>query len=136
MLEQWEADRLLSMPKIYTHTATVNLAVGVDDEYELESADGTEFFILDVRRPKRNTGNMRFMLRYQRTLVLARLCNSKMHTNPDEAIVGFPHLHRFREDFGVTFAKQVGPFADAAASLSFFCQQLNIDEPVIQGGLT
>lgn len=108
----------------------------MDHEYELESADGTELFILDVRRPKRNAGNMRFMLRYQRAVVLARLCNSKTHTNPDDEIIGFPHLHRYREDFGVTFAKQVGPFADAGASLSFFCQQVNIAEPVIQGGLT
>jgi hypothetical protein len=136
MLEQWDADRLLSLPKIYSHTATVDLAAGVDEEYQLESDDGTEFFLLDVWRSRRNPRSGKFQLRYQRDTVLSRLCFAKLHTNPDGVAVGAPHLHRYREGFGDTYARQLDEFDDIEATLRFFCRQFHIADPMTQGGLS
>lgn len=136
MLEQWKADRLLSVPKIYTYSATVSLAPGVHQDYQLESNDGSEFFLLDIRRSKRNPNNARFQLRYQRDTVLSRLCMAVSHRNPDGEVIGYPHFHRFHEDHGDRHAIELGPFADAESGLLFFCQQLHIVEPIIQGGLS
>jgi hypothetical protein len=136
MLEQWEADRLLRMPKIYSHTATVDLAAGVDEDYQLESDDGTEFFLLDVRRSPRNPRGGRFQLRYQRDIVLSRLCFAVTHGNPDGEVIGFPHFHRYREGFGDRYATELEAFDDIESMLRFFCKQLHIAEPVIQGGLS
>jgi hypothetical protein len=136
MLEQWEADKLLRMPKIYSHAATVDLAAGVDVDYQLESDDGTEFFLLDVRRGARNPKAGRFQLRYQRDIVLSRLCFAVPHTNPDGETMGAPHFHRYREDFGAQYATQLDEFEDIEAILRFFCKQLHIAEPITQGGLS
>ncbi|GAA3461442.1 hypothetical protein J2S66_004857 [Saccharothrix longispora] len=60
MLEQWEADHLLRMPKTYSGSLTVDLEQGADDDYQLESDDGTRYFVLDVRRSRRNPRKARF----------------------------------------------------------------------------
>lgn len=45
MLEQWKANLLLAVPKIYTVTNMIDLAPGADYDYQLESNDGYEVFI-------------------------------------------------------------------------------------------
>jgi hypothetical protein len=136
MLEQWEADHLLHTPKVYSNSLSVDLSPGVDDDYPLESEDGTEFFLLDVWRPRRNLRKARFQLRYRRGIVLARLCTSVTHLNPDDQHVGAPHLHLYREGCEDKWATRVGPHEDLSASLGFFCKQINLPVPVLQGGLT
>ena len=136
MLEQWQADALLNVPKIYTYSATVNLAPGVHQDYQLESDDGREFFLLDIRRSRRNPNYARFQLRYQRDTVLSRLCMTVTHRNPDGEVLGYPHMHRFIEDHGDHWATQLDPLDDVESGLLFFCRQLHIADPTIQGGLS
>ena len=135
MLEQWRSDYLLGMPKVYAETAIVDLRPGVDTFYMLESNDETEVFFLDVYRGRLNSMKAKFQLRYQRSIVLARLCTSASHANPGEdELLGSPHFHRYREGFHARFAELVDPFADVPAALNFFCDRVNIPHPDTKGG--
>jgi|SRR5215470_3091734 len=129
MLAQWEADKLLQLPKVYTVTTTVTLAGGVDDDYPIESADGAEHFLLDVSRSRRNANKARFQLRFRREVVLARMCTAKPHTNPDGQQLGAPHFHVYREGYEARWAEQLPPFANVAAALLVFCDRINLPYP-------
>lgn len=136
MLEQWDADRLIAMRKIYTRTLTVNLSMGVSEDYSIESDDESEHFLLDVYRSRRNPKKARFQLRYRKDIVLARLCTSVHHTNPDGELLSYPHLHSYRESYGDKWASLVDiPENDPAGALKFFCHRINLPEPYTQGGL-
>jgi hypothetical protein len=135
MLEQWEADHLLGVPKIYSHSTVVDLSRGTSHDYQVEDADGTEFFLLDVWRPSRSRHVVRVQLRYRRSIELARLCTGRGHTNPDGELLSAPHMHRYREGYEVKWAVQLEPFPDVAEALLFFCREVNLALPDIQGGL-
>lgn len=135
MLEQWDADRLLFVRKVYSSNLIVDLGQGVNEDYTVESDDGTEHFLLDVYRARRNPLKARFQLRYRRDVVLARLCTVTKHTNPDGAAIGYPHLHRYREGYGDTWATDVPlPDNEVATALKYFCHSINLPEPRTQGG--
>lgn len=136
MLEQWEADHLLGMSKIYSDTETVDLSPGTSIEYQLEDIDGIEYFLLDIRCSSRNIRKVCFQLRTRRTVVLARLCTGVPHTNPDGQKVQVPHLHRYREGYEDKWAIQVDSFDDRVGALEFFCNKINLPMPDIQGGLS
>ncbi|GAA1980812.1 DUF6978 family protein [Amycolatopsis minnesotensis] len=136
MLEQWHADQLLRARKVYSRSLRVDLEQGADHDYAVESDDGNDHFLLDVRRSLRNPLKARFQLRYRRDIVLARLCTSVPHGNPDGTVIGFPHLHKYREGDLDKWAETVDNFADPAEALNFFCREINLPEPELQGGLT
>jgi len=136
MLEQWEAKQLIHLPKVYSHSLSVSLRQGADEDYAVESDDGTEHFILDVLASRRNRRKARFQLRYRRSIVLVRLCTAVTHGNPDGIVLGFPHLHTYREPDHDKWAKQVDPFNNLEEALGYFCQQINLPLPEIQGGLS
>ncbi|WP_433243442.1 DUF6978 family protein [Actinomadura nitritigenes] len=135
MLEQWEADRLLTLRKVYSRTATIDLSLGADADYPLESDDGREFFILDIWRGRRNKRKVRFQLRYERSLILARLCTSVPHHNPDGEAVGMPHLHKYREGYEDKYAEKLDEFNDPTEALILFCKAINLPAPDVQGGV-
>jgi hypothetical protein len=135
MLEQWEADSLLRASKVYSHSLVVDLSPGADNDYQVESDDSNEFFLLDVRGPGRNPAKARFQLRYRRSIVLARMCIIAPHTNPDGARVDPPHFHLYRENYDVKYAVNVGPYESLDAALGDFCERINLPAPTIQGGL-
>jgi hypothetical protein len=136
VLEQWEADRLLAADKIYTHSTTLVLTPGASDEYQVEDADGHEFFLLDVWCSRHNAQKGRFQLRYRRSVVLARLCTAVPHTNPDGGELRWPHFHRYREDYEDKWAEQVGPSVDLPEAMEYFCNRINLARPDIQGGIS
>lgn len=136
MLEQWEGDRLLVIPKVYSRSMVIDLSMGAAGDYPLESDDATELFVLDIWRSPRNKRKARFQLRYQRDIILARLCTSVPHGNPDGESIGFPHLHTYREGYEDRYAKQLEPFADHCDALHFFCKKINLPTPDIQGGIS
>jgi hypothetical protein len=72
MLEQWHADQLLRVPKVYSVSLTVVLTPGGQDDYPVESDDGGHHFLLDVMSSRRNRRKARFQLRYRRDIVPAR----------------------------------------------------------------
>ncbi len=136
MLEQGQADYLLSMPKVYAETTTIDLSPGTDNFCILESNDESETFFLDIYRGRLNQMKVKLQLRYRRDIVLARLCTSAPHTNPDGTSPASPHLHRYREGFAVRFAESVGPFSDIPTVLNFFCDRVNLPQPDIRGGVS
>lgn len=87
----------------------INVTPGVSDFYLLESDDGTESFQLDVHCGRRNRTKASFQLRYEREIILARLC---------------------------TYARELEPLPNLQSALKFFCQQVNLPEPQIQGGIS
>jgi len=129
MLAQWEADKLLQLPKVYTVTTTVALTVGVDDDYPVESTDGVDHFLLDISRSRRNPNKARFQLRFRKEVVLARMCTAKPHSNPDGQEVGAPHFHVYREGYGARWAEQLPSFANVATALFAFCDRINLPHP-------
>jgi uncharacterized protein DUF6978 len=96
MIEQWEADSLLRARKVYSRDLIVDLGRRADADYPVETADGLEHFLLDVRGPGRNPQKARFQLRYRRSIVLARMCLIVPHRNPDGNRIGshVPHFWR------------------------------------------
>lgn len=136
MLEQWEADRLLTLRKVYSRTTTIDLSLGVDTDYAIESGDGREFFTLDIWRGRRNKHKARFQLRYDKSIILARLCTSMPHRNPDGEAIGMPHLHKYREGYEDKYAEAIDTFIDPTAALISFCKVINLPTPDIQGGVT
>lgn len=114
----------------------INVTPGVSDFYLLESDDGTESFQLDVHCGRRNRTKASFQLRYEREIILARLCTSVPHTNPDGITLSAPHFHRYREGFGDKYARELEPLPNLQSALKFFCQQVNLPEPQIQGGIS
>ncbi|MEO7196026.1 MAG: hypothetical protein ABIZ05_14645 [Pseudonocardiaceae bacterium] len=112
----------------------IDLAPGADDYYPLESNDGYEAFIFDVRISRRNVNKARFQLRYQRSVVLARLCHSVPHTNPDGELVKSPHFHTYREGFDDKYAESTEGGHGVIDSLEVFCRRVNLPLPSFQGG--
>jgi uncharacterized protein DUF6978 len=135
MLEQWEADRLLHMPKVYVSSTVIDLAAGADADHPVESADGVEHFLLDIWRSKRNPAKARFQLRYRRSIVLARMCTATAHTNPDGERMSGAHIHTYREDYADRWAEQAGPYVNPAAALDDFCGRMTMYRPDIEGGV-
>jgi len=134
MLEQWEADQLLLARKVYSHDTVVDLGYGADNDYQVETDNGLEFFLLDVRGPSRNPSKARFQLRYRRNIVLARMCLAGRHTNPDGERFDGPHFHRYREGYGDKFADPIGCHASPGDALEEFCHRVNLPTPKTQGG--
>jgi hypothetical protein len=135
MLEQWEADRLLRARKVYTFSTTVDLRRGADNDYQVETDDGSESLLLDVRGPGRNPAKARFQLRHRRTLVLARLCLMARHTNPDGERLDGSHLHLYREGFDARYAENLSEFDSIIEALTCFCERVNLPVPDTQEGL-
>lgn len=135
MIEQWEADALLRARKVYSRDLIVDLGRGADEDYPVETADGHEFFLLDVCGPGRNPGKARFQLRYRRSIVLARMCLVAPHKNPDGIRIESPHYHTYREPYDDKFASEVGKFDCIDDALLDFCTRVNLPAPTIQGGL-
>ena len=73
--------------------------------WDLVSIDRSEKFIIDSYRGRIEIRNHSFNHRYRREITLARVClGDKPHTNPDGKVLTEPHLHYFKEGFGVRFA--------------------------------
>ncbi|MCD2193596.1 hypothetical protein LQ327_09405 [Actinomycetospora endophytica] len=137
MLEEWEAKRLLALPKAYVGPPTVDLRPGSDRDYPLESDDGTEFFLLDVWMSPRNPDKARFQFRHSpHGAVLSRLCTAVPHTNPDGEYCEPPHLHVFHEEVIDKWAVHRSDIFDISYALQVFCDIIHLPVPAIEGGLT
>jgi hypothetical protein len=113
----------------------IDLTPDTDCDYQLESNDGYEVFIFDARIPRRNVNKAWFQLRYQRSVVLARLCRSAPHTNPDGEFVESPHFHTYREGFDDKCVESLEGVHGAIDSPEAFYRRVNLPLPSFQGGL-
>ncbi len=141
-LSQAEADELIALHKVgrgrYDFVKTDKLRV------PLQSVDGRETFTLDLWRSGRIVLKRTHQLRGRRSIGLVRLdLAGPPHKNspPGEERVPCPHLHIYREGFGLQWAFPVDPadfrdLKDPVATLADFlgfCQV--VDPPDIQIGL-
>ena len=106
-LTQQEADALIAMDKHRTSDKLLNFPrPGERLAIELASADKREFFMLDVTRAQIKMTKATFQNRVRQAIVLMRLdIDGPPHRNPDGEEIPCPHLHVYREGFGVKWAR-------------------------------
>ena len=142
-LTQADADALFAMEKFRTDTEGRDYPYGGGRiSVPLLSIDRTERFVLDIYRSRIDLAKGTYQNRGRQVVVLARLdFGGRPHWNPDQASVGSPHLHRYREGYGDKWAFPVPStrFADvndAWQMLQDFIVYCNIiDPPIIRRGL-
>ena len=135
-LTQVEADHLLAMEKgrsdrkVHTYPD-----LGGKLTVPLRSTDGLEAFLLDLSRGRISLRREKLQTRARRTVVLARLdIGGRPHRNPDDSLIGSPHLHLYREGFGARWAFPVPEtefrnLSDPNGTLSDFLLYCNVVRP-------
>jgi hypothetical protein len=109
---QEEADRLLAMEKQRCDDEPCAYPSPGDDDLRipLQSADRREEFILDIHRSSFELLKGTYQNRARNTVLLARLdFGGRPHRNPDDVEVPCPHLHIFKEGYGLAFAYPLDP---------------------------
>lgn len=135
-LTQTEADRLLAMDKGRSDRKVHPYPdLGGKLTVPLVSTDGLETFLLDLSRGRISLRREKLQTRARRTVVLARLdIGGRPHRNPDDSLIGSPHLHLYREGFAARWAFPVpetefGNLYDPPATLDDFLRFCNVVEP-------
>ena len=135
-LTQAEADGLIAMEK-HRVDDKVWLPPGRGGKVTvpLASVDGRESFFLDLRRGRIDLGKNTYQNRARQVFVLARLdVGGAPHRNPDDEVIGCPHLHLYHEGYGDRWAFPVPPnrfsnVGDATQTLRDFMDYCNVTLP-------
>ncbi|MDO5845395.1 MAG: hypothetical protein Q4Q04_00580 [Methanocorpusculum sp.] len=103
---QAEADRLIGIEKVRaTDEIFVYPSAGKKLEIPLTSTDCRDEFILSVVPGKIEIITTRNQLRTKNNTVLLRLdTGTKPHKNPDGQVLQCPHMHVFKEGYGIRYA--------------------------------
>ncbi len=93
--------------------------------------DSKESYLLDIIPNRLISGKISTTLRVRKNVLLVRLdVAGPPHRNPDDTEVPCPHLHVYRQDYGLKWAYPLPPeFGDCsglADYLDSFCQHCNI----------
>ena len=110
MLTQPVANALMAMPKHLLETGEIQFpAAGDYLQLELRSDDEHETFLVDVnRRGKIKLTKCTYQERYAVVEILIRVdIDGPPHENPDGTVVQCPHIHEYREGFGVKWARSL-----------------------------
>jgi hypothetical protein len=131
MLTQAQADRLISIAKQAERTDPLNWAPDRNENEFLSAVEERELrFVLSL---KRNPFEIRLHLRTKdRDIGLVRVDNSRYHPNPDGTeIIDRPHLHRYREGFGLEWAEPIDWYdvSDPFGTLEKFLRVINARFP-------
>jgi Family of unknown function (DUF6978) len=118
-LTQAQANALLAIEKHRTDDVSrVFPAMGGSLMLQLASVDGAEEFLLDINRKGRiKLSKVTYHARTQQAVGLARLdLDGPPHRNPDGVELPCPHLHLYREGYGLRWAYPVpsGTFTQLA----------------------
>lgn len=140
MLEQQQADQLIAMRKRLVDAAPIRFPIaGSSVQLDAKSQDGRESFLFDVNRKGRiKLSKCTYQERYALVEILLRLdLDGPPHENPDGTEVPCPHLHVYREGFGVRWAYAIpADFTDTAdlvKTLLEFLRYCRVDDiPPIQ----
>ena len=132
-LTQTEADGLLALEKHRVDDRVWSPpGRGGKVSVPLASVDGRESFILDLRRGQINLSKNTYQNRARQVVVLARLdVGGAPHRNPDDEVIGCPHLHLYREGYDDRWAFPVPPgrfsnVSDAVQTLQDFMDYCNV----------
>jgi hypothetical protein len=135
-LTQGEADSLIAMEKHREDNEVLDFPnPGERLAVPLTSPDKRELFMLDVTRAHIKLTKATFQNRTRQAVVLLRLdIDGPPHRNPDGVEIPCPHLHIYREDYGVKWASQlpVDLYPDTLNFFSMFgafMKQCNITLP-------
>jgi hypothetical protein len=106
-MTQEEADAFIAMEKHRADdTAHAFPSPGERIAVPLVSPDKREQFILDVRRERISIKKATYQNRVRSTVILMRLdLDGPPHRNPDGEEIPCPHLHVYKEGFGVKWAE-------------------------------
>lgn len=105
-LIQSKADEWIDLAKEVARKDAFTWALGTQQE-ELVIAVGNEElkFLLTL---KRNPYEIKSQLRTRdRHIPLMRMDNAVQHINPDGTVVRGPHVHRYREGWGLAWAESI-----------------------------
>lgn len=109
-LTQEDADHLIAMEK---HRADEEQRgfpqAGESVSAPLVSADGREEFVMDLYRGRIDLGKVTYQTRARKVEPLVRLDLGNDHRNPDGEEVPGPHIHVYREGYGLRWAHAVDP---------------------------
>jgi hypothetical protein len=135
-LLQHEADYLLALEKERVNDDLMAFpAPGDKIAVDLRSVDHKEAFILDIERSRIVLNKAKFQTRAHLMHPIARIdLVGPPHRNPDGQEVICPHLHIYREGYGLRWAFPIDPNVfptpdDLYATLFDFMQYCNIVEP-------
>jgi hypothetical protein len=141
-LTQDEADKLIAMEKrAIDEKEWLFPAPGERVAIPLTSFDKRESFTLDVTRAQIRLTKATYQNRARAAIILVRLdVDGPPHRNPDGEEIPCPHLHIYREGYGLKWASPAPARYTNVLDLFFTCeafmQQCNIIEPPnIQKGL-
>jgi len=140
---QNEADALIAMEKHRTDDKTWEYPpLGGQIQIPLISNDKREHFFLDISRGKIDLSKGKYQNRARQVVLLVRLdFGGSPHRNPDNQEIPCPHLHVYREGFGLRWAIPVpkdkfSNITDLRQTLEDFMRYCNITQPpMIQGSL-
>ena len=145
-ISESEAQDLIDLPKLPCRDTIVAPRLRSGKMFEFESVATHDEFTIDVYRGPAFVLKATHHMRTRRTIGLVRVeVNTAGHENPDGTKVGPHHIHRYREGFGLAWAKSLstvqGPYfkdpSDIQAVFHEFLQFCNVvDLPVIQDSLS
>ena len=143
-IPQAEADALIAMEKHCAENKKSWLfpEPGGRLSVALVSPDKRENFILDVTRAQIKLTKATFQNRARQAIILMRLdLDGPPHTNPDDTRIPCPHLHMYREGYGVKWAfpapvDRYPNVEDLFSTFEAFMRHCNVKEaPQIDIGL-
>lgn len=140
MLTQARADELRAMEKYCVdHTPIQFPSAGTASQITVKSTDERESLLVDVNRKGRiRVSKCTYQERYAVVEVLLRLdVGGPPHENPDGQEIPCPHLHVYREGFGMKWAQALPTaftdVADLVLTLREFLSYCNVEQiPSIQ----
>ncbi|MCG8603956.1 hypothetical protein MJD09_03025 [bacterium] len=140
---QAEADALIAMRKIKVEDDVHEYPdLGGSLRIPLTSEDKREEFVLDITRSRIDIAKGTLQNRARQIIVLVRLdYGGPLHRNPDGEEIPCPHLHIYREGYGVKWAMPIpgrdfSSIHDHWQTLQDFMRYCNIiDKPKISKGL-
>jgi hypothetical protein len=135
-LTQADANALIALEKHRVDDAQHSLPVGGGKlEVPLQSADKREHFFLDIYQGRIDLLKWTYQNRARQVVVLVRLdLGGRPHRNPDDEEIACPHLHVYREGYGVKWAVPVpsdrfGRTTDLPGTLEDFMKFCNVTKP-------
>ena len=142
-ITQAEADALIAMEKRCAEDREwLFPAPGDRLAVALTSIDKRENFMLDVTRAQIKLTKATYQNRARQALVLLRLdIDGPPHRNPDGEEIPCPHLHTYREGFGVKWAipAPIDRYPNTLDLLStfeaFVVECNNVERPRVERGL-
>lgn len=96
---------LMSLPKHFVDDSLIELRTPWTRE--VKSDDEKESFQVDYYKGRAEIRKITVNKRYRTTVVLARLCTLKRHTNPDGSMFEGAHFHLYDEEYGDAIAHPI-----------------------------